>query len=46
MGIESQQRYGCVIGRDYPEPCVDHDVERQVTMERYRSAKQSNKPLA
>jgi deoxyribodipyrimidine photolyase len=27
-----------VIGRDYPEPIVDHGQERRVAMERYAAA--------
>ncbi len=40
MDRDAQQTYGCEIGRDYPEPCVDHDVERRVTMERYAQARE------
>jgi hypothetical protein len=28
---------GCVIGRDYPEPIVDHKRERERAMARYRA---------
>lgn len=24
--MDVQETAGCVIGRDYPEPCVDHDA--------------------
>jgi deoxyribodipyrimidine photo-lyase len=34
-----QQAAGCVIGRDYPAPIVDHDVARKVTLERYNRVK-------
>jgi deoxyribodipyrimidine photo-lyase len=34
---EAEQRAsGCVIGRDYPAPVVDHSQERQVALARYR----------
>jgi deoxyribodipyrimidine photo-lyase len=33
-----QRELGCVIGRDYPAPIVDHGLERQRTIERYREA--------
>jgi deoxyribodipyrimidine photo-lyase len=33
-----QEAAGCVIGRDYPAPVVDHDRARQLTLERYRRA--------
>jgi deoxyribodipyrimidine photo-lyase len=33
-----QEAAGCVIGRDYPAPIVDHDRARRITLERYRRA--------
>jgi deoxyribodipyrimidine photo-lyase len=33
-----QEAAGCVIGRDYPAPVVDHDAARRITLERYRRA--------
>jgi deoxyribodipyrimidine photo-lyase len=33
----AQQRAGCVIGRDYPAPIVDHASERRRAIELYRS---------
>lgn len=37
---ESQQRKsGCRIGRDYPEPLVEHAFERQIALERYGRAR-------
>ncbi len=41
MSPEEQRRFGCVIGRDYPAPIVDHHVERQVAMERYRAVREA-----
>lgn len=37
MTGEEQAACGCVIGRDYPAPVVDHAIERRVTMERFRA---------
>jgi deoxyribodipyrimidine photo-lyase len=39
MSAEEQERAGCVIGRDYPEPIVDHKREREVAMDRYRAVR-------
>jgi deoxyribodipyrimidine photo-lyase len=39
MGALDQQASGCVIGRDYPAPVVDHDWARKVTLERYAAVK-------
>jgi deoxyribodipyrimidine photo-lyase len=39
MPAEVQEKAGCVIGTDYPEPIVDHQEARLEAMERYRSAK-------
>lgn len=36
MSDEQQQAAGCVIGRDYPAPLVDHREERQRALARYR----------
>lgn len=38
MSPEEQERSGCLIGRDYPEPVVDHAEERRFAIERYRAA--------
>ena len=38
MAPEEQEAAGCVIGRDYPEPVVDHAEERRFAIERYRAA--------
>jgi deoxyribodipyrimidine photo-lyase len=37
MSREEQDAAGCVIGRDYPAPIVDHKRERERAMERYRA---------
>jgi deoxyribodipyrimidine photo-lyase len=36
MPAEVQERAGCTIGRDYPEPIVDHAEARRQALERYR----------
>ncbi len=36
-----QEEIGCVIGRDYPAPIVDHAVQRQIALTLYRSAAES-----
>ena len=37
MGEAEQEAAACVIGRDYPEPIVDHKQERERAMARYRA---------
>jgi deoxyribodipyrimidine photo-lyase len=39
MTEEEQEAAGCVIGRDYPEPIVDHKRERERAMARYRAVR-------
>lgn len=38
MTGEEQEEAGCLIGKDYPEPVVDHAEERRFAIERYRAA--------
>jgi deoxyribodipyrimidine photo-lyase len=38
MSPDEQAAAGCVIGRDYPAPIVEHRRERERTIERYRAA--------
>jgi deoxyribodipyrimidine photo-lyase len=38
MAPADQEAAGCVIGRDYPAPVVDHARARKITLERYRRA--------
>ena len=33
-----QEKVGCIIGRDYPRPIVDHDTIRKVNIERMAAA--------
>jgi deoxyribodipyrimidine photo-lyase len=40
MPIIDQQRYGILIGRDYPSPIVHHALARMKTLELYASADQ------
>jgi len=37
MSEAEQKAAGCVIGRDYPAPIVDHKRERERAIERYRA---------
>jgi deoxyribodipyrimidine photo-lyase len=39
MTDEEQEAAGCVIGRDYPDPIVDHKRERERAMARYRAVR-------
>jgi deoxyribodipyrimidine photo-lyase len=39
MDAAGQERAGCVIGRDYPAPVVDHAAARTRTLERYAAAR-------
>ena len=38
MPAAVQRECGCMIGRDYPEPIVDHAVARRAALERYARA--------
>jgi len=44
MSVEEQAAAGCVIGRDYPAPVVDHKAERLRAMERFRAATAAPSP--
>lgn len=39
MPAMQQQLSGCVIGRDYPEPIVEHALARERTLSRYKAVK-------
>jgi len=39
MSDDEQAAAGCVIGRDYPQPIVDHRHERERAMARYRAVR-------
>ncbi len=36
MTLLEQQAAGCIIGKDYPAPIVDHALAREKTLKRYR----------
>jgi deoxyribodipyrimidine photo-lyase len=40
MPAEMQRSFGCIIGRDYPEPIVDHARTRERTLAAYAKARQ------
>lgn len=42
MGTAEQERSGCVIGRDYPAPIVDHALAREKTLARFARVKKTN----
>lgn len=44
MPATVQDACGVVIGRDYPEPIVDHAEARQRTLERFKKATSVNEP--
>lgn len=39
MAEADQRRFGVVIGRDYPEPLVDHKIQRERALELYKVAR-------
>ena len=41
MSEAEQEASGCIIGRDYPAPIVEHAVERLRAIERYRATADS-----
>jgi deoxyribodipyrimidine photo-lyase len=41
MDAEVQRASGCVIGRDYPGPIVDHKQARERTLDAYRRAREA-----
>jgi deoxyribodipyrimidine photo-lyase len=38
MSAGEQAAAGCIVGRDYPSPIVEHSVARARTLDRYRAA--------
>jgi deoxyribodipyrimidine photo-lyase len=42
MPSDLQQEVGCVIGRDYPAPVIDHGWARKRTLEAFRQAREHN----
>lgn len=45
MSDAEQRDAGCRIGRDYPDPIVDHARERRRALERYAAAQHRSTPL-
>ncbi|XP_062617610.1 cryptochrome-1-like [Saccostrea cucullata] len=41
--LKVQEKAGCIIGKDYPKPIVDHDVMRKRNIERMAKAYSANK---
>ena len=41
MSLLEQELAGCVVGRDYPGPIVDHAVQRKLALELYGRARNS-----
>ncbi|HEX4624462.1 MAG TPA: FAD-binding domain-containing protein [Solirubrobacteraceae bacterium] len=41
MSEEEQEAAGCVIGRDYPEPIVDHAAARREALARFAEARET-----
>jgi len=39
MPQDMQQKLGCIVGRDYPAPCIDHQWARQRTLRAYREGR-------
>ncbi len=43
LSAAEQEAVGCVLGRDYPKPIVDHKVQREKALALYRFAEKKNK---
>ncbi|XP_076320919.1 (6-4)-photolyase isoform X2 [Tachypleus tridentatus] len=41
--LKVQQQIGCIIGKDYPKPIVDHDKARKKNLEKMNKAYKENK---
>jgi deoxyribodipyrimidine photo-lyase len=39
MSPEEQSAAGCIIGRDYPAPIVDHARERRIALELFEQVR-------
>jgi deoxyribodipyrimidine photo-lyase len=46
MAPLEQRLAGCIVGRDYPAPIVDHDVARRAALARYETAARKSAPPA
>lgn len=43
LSLREQEAVGCVLGRDYPKPIVDHKVQREKALAMYRTGEKSSK---
>jgi deoxyribodipyrimidine photo-lyase len=41
MPEDAQRSAGCILGKDYPAPIIDHAFARNRTLERYKATKES-----
>ncbi|MEP7083578.1 MAG: deoxyribodipyrimidine photo-lyase [Betaproteobacteria bacterium] len=44
MSLHEQRESGVTIGRDYPQPVVDHDIARKITLELYSAHRAPGTP--
>jgi deoxyribodipyrimidine photo-lyase len=42
LSAAEQEAVGCVLGRDYPKPIVDHKIQREKALTLYRFAEKKN----
>ncbi len=42
MNEEQQKKASCIIGEDYPNPMIDHQVQRKKAIERFEEAKNNS----
>jgi len=45
MSASVQVECGCVIGKDYPAPIIDHGLARERTLSVYRDAREANQSI-
>ncbi|TDQ41019.1 cryptochrome/photolyase family protein [Aureibacillus halotolerans] len=43
MSEEEQQEAGCILGKDYPKPMVDHKARRHIVLDTFKQVKEKNK---
>jgi deoxyribodipyrimidine photo-lyase len=36
---DAQYRFGCIIGKNYPAPIIEHSIARALTLHAYKSAR-------
>ena len=46
LSVADQQKLGCVLGRDYPLPIVDHAVQRVQALALFKQAGRPGEPAA